>query len=66
MHWERSEGYTPRKLDQLLTPEYIERRAFLRLYRKLPDTIRINSAIVDRPYQQEAIRHLTQAIEQKR
>ena len=28
MLWERSEGYTPRKLDQLLTPEDIERRDF--------------------------------------
>jgi len=65
LFWDRA-LYAPRAISGFYTRDDLERLVFQRRYRQDLSQLSPNTDIVDRPYQFEAIRRVTEAIEQSR
>jgi type I restriction enzyme R subunit len=60
------QSYPPRSIQGFLKKDELERLIFRRTSRKRLHLVQINSSIVDRSYQTEAIRRITEAFDQKK
>lgn len=66
-HWIWDDrNYPPRQIEGFLKKDELERLIFRRTSRKALHLIQLNSAIVERSYQTEAIRQITQSFEEKK
>ena len=61
--WDR-EASAPYPVSAFFSPNDLERLSFLRQYRRPADAIPPDSTIIDRPYQFEAIKRVTESIDQ--
>lgn len=65
LFWDR-ENYPPREVSGFLTVDDLERLSHQRRYAQPLNAIEIKNDIIDRDYQAEAVRRVTEAIEQAR
>jgi type I restriction enzyme R subunit len=63
--WEVGQA-NPRQIAGFFTPEDLQRLLFLRQHQHPLESVSINTSIVDRPYQHEAIRRVCEAFAAKR
>jgi type I site-specific restriction endonuclease len=63
--WEAGQA-NPRQIAGFFTPEDLQRLLFLRQHQHPLESVSINTAIVDRPYQHEAIRRVCETFAAKR
>jgi type I site-specific restriction endonuclease len=61
-----SEHYTERQVAGFFSRDNLERLLFLKQHRKLFNSIKNKSSIIDRSYQTEAVRRVSEAIEKKK